>query len=140
MPFSLPVLRKLTTLQFGKFLLSGGLAAGVNFISRFAFSRFLPFEAAVAAAFVCGMLTAFILMRTFVFANSTQRTEQQLSYFALVNLVGLGITVIVSDFARKLFQLAFPLTPQLNEAVGHLIGIIAPVLLSYYAHKRITFR
>ena len=42
------------------YLASGGLAAVANFGSRFVFSRWLPYEAAVIGAYGVGMVTAFI--------------------------------------------------------------------------------
>ena len=52
-------------LRFARFLTVGGLAAGTNFTSRFAWSLVLPFEAAVICAYATGMALAFVLFRIF---------------------------------------------------------------------------
>ena len=52
------------------YLASGGIAAAANYGSRFVFSLWLPFEAAVVAAYLVGMVTAFLLMRRFAFTDS----------------------------------------------------------------------
>ena len=57
---------------FAAFVVSGGVAAGVNVVSRYVLSRWLTFEAAVAVAFILAMTTAFLLNRAFVFRSSAR--------------------------------------------------------------------
>ena len=117
----------------------GGGAAVANVSSRFLFSHFVPYAAAVTLAFFVGVIVGFIFMRAFVFIGGTSAPAKQASYFLLVNLVGLAITLIVSIVvSRGLTQ--FTGNPELSEAVGHLSGVAAPVLMSFYAHKNLTFR
>jgi putative flippase GtrA len=125
--------------QFTRFLLSGGVAAAANFLSRFLFSLFMPYVPAIVLAFFVGLATGFLLMKTFVFSTGVAPPAQQASYFVLVNVVGLIITVVVSVGISKLVSLFVPDTA-LSEAIGHFVGIAAPVLLSFYAHKNLTFR
>ena len=55
--------------QFATFLLTGGIAACVNIASRWVFERAVSYEAAVALAYLAGMVTAFLLARLFVFEH-----------------------------------------------------------------------
>jgi putative flippase GtrA len=57
----------------------------------------------------------------------------------LVNLVGLVITVVVSLAVAKLASMVMA-DRQVAEAIGHMAGVVSPVLLSFYAHKYLTFR
>lgn len=125
--------------QFIKFLLAGGLAAAANFGSRFFFSLVVPFVVAVGLAFMVGLVTGFVIMRAVVFKNATGATSRQASYYVLVNLVGLVVTVVVSVIVAKGAALIMT-NLSAAEAIGHLAGIAAPVVLSYYAHRKITFR
>ena len=43
------------------FLLTGGIAAAVNFGSRIVYSNWLGFSTAVVLAYITGMITAFVL-------------------------------------------------------------------------------
>ena len=133
------MLRKLTSIQFSKFLLAGGIAAGANFLSRFAFSLLFPYAIAIVLAFVVGLATGFLLMRTFVFSARGQSPRRQALSFVAVNMAGLGVTLAVSICVSKLVALVSPHSQQLNDAIGHLAGITAPVLMSYHAHKHVTF-
>ena len=132
-------LKTVATSQFTKFLLSGGIAACANVLSRFGFSQFMPYVPAIVLAFCVGMATAFLLMRAFVFSTGVAPPAQQASYFVLVNMVGLAITVGVSIAVAKLASLVLS-DVSTAEAVGHLAGVVAPVLVSFYAHKHLTFR
>jgi putative flippase GtrA len=130
---------KISTNQFSRFLLSGGIAAAANVVSRFGFSLFMPYVPAIVLAFIVGLITAFLLMRAFVFSTGVAPPAQQASYFVLVNLVGLVITVVVSVAVAKLASFVLSNT-RASEAIGHVAGVVAPVLLSFYAHKHLTFR
>jgi putative flippase GtrA len=125
--------------QFSKFLLTGGLAAAANFSARLLFSQFMPYLPAIVLAFIVGLATGFLLMRAFVFSTGVAPPVQQASYYVLVNLVGLVITVVVSLAVAKLASMVMA-DRQVAEAIGHMAGVVSPVLLSFYAHKYLTFR
>jgi putative flippase GtrA len=125
--------------QFSKFILVGGLAAAANFLSRFLFNQFVPYVPSIVLAFFVGLITGFVMMRAFVFSGRSNAPTRQASYYLLVNLVGLVLTVVVSVAVAKLAALIFRDTA-FDEAAGHLVGVASPVLLSFYAHKKLTFR
>ena len=125
--------------QFILFLLSGGIAAAANWGSRFAFSLWMPFEAAVVCAFIVGLVTGFLLMRAFVFAGGGRPIAPQAGRYLVVNAAALAQTLIVS------VALAHWALPALGvhehaEAIGHLVGVLFPVVTSYFMHRTYTFR
>lgn len=122
-----------------RFLLAGAFAAAVNFGARIALSIVLPFPAAIVLAYACGMATAFILTRRYVFQPSASRLHQQIFWFVAVNMFALVQTVAVS------LVLADWLLPRMGlrthvEALAHAIGIAVPMFTSYVGHKRLSFR
>lgn len=125
-------------MQFLRFLALGGLAAAVNFGSRFAWSLIAPFEAAVLLAYATGMVTAFLLFRAFVFPTSPVPLGQQLRNFVLVNLLGIALTWTT---AMLLDHLVFPAIGFRfhAEAVAHAMAIAVPVFTSWVGHRRFTF-
>lgn len=125
-------------LRFAAFVAVGGTAALVNFGSRILLSHWMPYVAAIVAAYCIGMTTAFVLNRRLVFRNPANRLHQQAFWFVLVNLAALLQTVVVSLlFARWVFPaLAMHWHP---ETVAHAIGVAVPVVTSYLGHRRFTF-
>jgi putative flippase GtrA len=124
--------------QLLRFLIAGGLAATVNWLSRFLFSQFLLYEVAVVVAYMFGMATGFFIMRSWVFHAETGAVRRQVITYLIVNLVGLTQTLIVSSmFAR--FLLPSLGVVAYREAIAHVLGIIAPVFTSFVGHKRATF-
>lgn len=123
---------------FQRFVLLGGVAAGVNAGSRFALSPWLGFELAVAVAYVTGMVVAYLLFRRFVFGASDRGAGSEVWRFTIVNLIALVIVWCVSvGLARVVFPaIAFTWHA---EDIAHLIGIAAPVVTSFIGHKRYTF-
>lgn len=125
--------------QVARFLLCGGLAAAVNWSSRFAWSLTLPFSTAVIAAYGTGMVVAFILFRSMVFQGSSSELHVQMQRFVIVNFVGLAATWALANL------LVLRLLPALGmvhfvEPVGHAIAIAAPAATSWFGHRLLTFR
>ena len=118
--------------------MTGGLAAALNIASRVVFDRVMPYEAAVAVAYLVGMTTAFFLARLFVFEASGRSLHVEYGRFALVNVAALLQVMVVSVGLAKL---VFPVVGFTWNAalIAHVIGVLSPVLVSYQGHKRFSF-
>ena len=124
--------------RFVLFVLAGGTAALVNILSRIAFNWIMPYEVAIIVAYLCGMTTAYLLNRYFVFAASGRGVASEYTRFALVNLAAVAQVWIVSV---GLARLAFPAIGFTwhAETVAHVIGVAIPVFTSYLGHKHFSF-
>jgi putative flippase GtrA len=127
------------SVQFSYFLLSGAIASTLNWGSRFIFSQYFSFQISVVLAFVVGLLSGFILMRSFVFRRSQNAVKSQLIRYFSVNMLALAQTLIISILMINLLS-RFLDERTLTEAIAHAIGIIVPVFTSYLGHKFFTFR
>ncbi|MFI3189887.1 hypothetical protein BCS42_00290 [Crenothrix sp. D3] len=125
--------------QFIQFLIAGGIAASVNFGSRFIFNNWMNYELAIVSAYLLGMFVAFSLMRKYVFKANGKTLMPQIIKFVAVNIVALLQTLLVSV---ALFRWLFPQWGISNhpEALAHFIGILIPVVSSYFGHKFLTFK
>lgn len=131
--------RRVEARRFASFLATGGAAAGINLGSRWALSHLMVYEAAVAVAYLIGMVSAFLLARVYVFKPAGGDWGGELGRFALVNAGSFLVVLGVSS------ALARVVLPGIGwrwraEDVAHAIGVLSPVVLSYYAHKRFSFR
>ena len=124
--------------RFIAFLLTGGIAAAVNVLSRVAFGLAMPYEIAVALAYLVGMTTAFFLARIFVFAGSGRSLHVEYGRFALVNVAALVQVLAVSVLLAKLVFPAIGFAWN-AELIAHVIGVLSPVVVSYQGHKRFSF-
>lgn len=125
--------------EITKFLFVGGISALLNWSSRFLFSIWFSYEVSVVLAFFVGLTTGFSLMRMLVFKNSTKPLVNQAGYFLAVNMFALVLTWTISVYLAKSFFPMIGLTKG-AEGVAHLIGIVAPIITSYFGHKYLTFR
>lgn len=125
-------------LRFVKFLATGGIAALVNLLSRYALNYLMPFEAAVVVAYLLGMTTAYLLARRFVFDASGRSVASEVRRFVLVNIVALCFVWAISvGLARIVFPaIAFTWHP---DDIAHLVGVLAPAVTSYIGHRFYTF-
>lgn len=124
--------------QFAAFLVTGGLAAAVNFGSRFLYSQWVGFGWAVVLAYLTGMVTAFVLARAFVFRGSTRPVHHAAAFFVLVNVLAVAQTWLIT------MALAYHVLPWLGVTryaaeIAHAVGIAVPVLTSYLGHKHWSF-
>lgn len=129
----------LLTPQFARFLIAGGVAAAANFGSRFLYSLALGYEAAIVAAYLTGMVVAFVLMRGHVFDARRGALWPQVGKFVGVNLLAVAQTLLISLVLARWALPAAGITQQV-EATAHLVGVLVPVVTSYFGHKLLTFR
>ncbi|HDZ10215.1 GtrA family protein [Pseudohongiella sp.] len=125
--------------QFIAFLLTGGTAALVNFITRIIYNNWMGFSSAVVLAYITGMVTAYILARIFVFKTSTQTLQRSMILFALVNLLAIIQTWAVSLMMAYAVLPALGVT-QFTLEIAHAVGIVVPVFTSFLGHKYWSFR
>jgi putative flippase GtrA len=125
--------------RFALFLLSGGLAAAANFVSRIVFSFWLPYPVAIVLGFMVGLVTAFVLMRKLAFTTTTNSTHSQVMWFLFVNALALLQTFCVSLLLARWLLPALGMTKGV-ETLAHAVGVAIPVLTSYIGHMRLSFR
>ena len=125
-------------LELLRFLLSGGTAAAANVLSRVLFSMVMSFSAAIVLAYLVGMITAYLLMRRYVFAASGRRRRDEVLRFIAVNLVALLQVWAVSSWLRDWLLPALSWTWHI-ETAAHVVGVCSTVATSYAFHKYLTF-
>ncbi|WP_200821122.1 GtrA family protein [Oceanicoccus sp. KOV_DT_Chl] len=124
--------------QFLKFLLAGGLAAMINFGSRFFYSQFVEFKIAVIFAFFTGLVSGYLLARYIVFEAGDHSRGKEAGYYILVNLVALAQTWLISVVLADLVLISL-MGQESGEAIAHFIGVVFPVFTSFLGHKYFTF-
>jgi putative flippase GtrA len=122
-----------------RFVLSGGAAAAANVLSRIVFSQVMPYSPAIILAYGVGMLTAYLLMRRFVFERSGRSTRDEAGRFILVNAVAAAQVWAISVLLARWLLPALGWTWQ-AETLAHMVGVASTVLTSYAMHKAFTFR
>lgn len=125
--------------EFIGFLIAGGIAAMVNFLSRIYFNQYVSFSSSVLLAYLVGMVTAFILAKLFVFKASTQSIRRSVLFFIFVNVLAIAQTWLIS------MGLNFYILPALGfekyvPEISSAIGIVFPVFTSYLGHKYWSFK
>ena len=133
------MIQQFVSRQFLVFLLTGGTAAAVNFVSKIVYNNWMGFSSAVILAYMTGMVTAFVLAKLFVFRESQQSIHRSAMFFVLVNLVAILQTWAIS------MGLAFFVLPSMGvtlyaREIAHAVGVAVPVFTSYIGHKRWSFR
>lgn len=126
------------TRQFLRFLVSGGAAALLHWLSRMVFSEWFSFAVAVLLAYGVGMACAFALNFFFVFPRSTQPIRQQIRGFVLVNLLFMPIVWLASMHIRRALNRIGDGSH--IDAIAHGLAIMLPTFVTFLIYKYITFR
>ncbi len=122
-----------------RFLLAGGVAALVNVLSRLLYSQAVTYTVAVVAAYLTGMATAYVLNRLLVFGPGDRGVPGEMLAFALVNLLAVAQTLVIS-LALAYYALPAVGVVEHAETLAHVVGVIVPVFTSFVGHKYWTFR
>ena len=125
-------------MRFVKFVLTGGFAALVNVGVRILLSTIMSYELAVIVAYLIAMVTAYILSRLFVFEKSGRSVGEELTKFALVNVVALAQVWLVT-MALNYYVLPWVGWTFYRETFAHFAGVASPVFTSYFGHKYFSF-
>jgi putative flippase GtrA len=125
--------------RFFAFLLAAGASVPVNLAARVLASQVVPFAAAIVIAHLAGMLTAYALTRRFVFQRSHRKVHDELTRFATVNVLSLAITWSVA-MAMVRFVLPAIQWTWWVEFTGHVTGLVAASVSSFFAHRGYSFR
>jgi putative flippase GtrA len=127
--------------SFGTFLIVSGLAAGINFLARAVFERWMPFELAVALAFPVALTFAFVMNKRFVFTSGggSAVAASQFSRFAIVNIAALVQVWLISVGLAAWFFPAIGWTWRAND-IAHAVGLLSPAFTSYLLHKHFSFK
>jgi len=125
--------------EFLVFLVTGGIAAAVNFLSRIFYNQYCSFSLSVLFAYLTGMVTAFVLAKIFVFKKTTQSIRRSAIIFGLVNIVAAAQTWLISMGLNYYLLPMIGVTAYVPE-ISSAIGIAFPVFTSYLGHKHWSFK
>jgi putative flippase GtrA len=136
-------LRKLAALyvspQFGRFLVAGGVALVLHWLSRFVFNLYVGYGWAIVMAYLVGILVAFVLNKIFVFPFSERSVGFELGLFFAVNIAAFPLVWAVAYVLGEwVLRSWLPRDPAF--ALAHGTAITLPVLVNFVIHKFITFR
>ncbi len=133
------MIRQFMSRQFLAFLITGGLAAAVNFGSRIFYNQWMDFSVAIILAYLTGMVTAFLLARSFVFTDGSQSVQRSATFFVLVNVVGFLQTGAIS-LLLAYYVLPWAGITRFVPEIAHAVGVAVPAFTSYLGHKRWSFK
>ena len=85
------------------------------------------------------MITAFVLMRKYVFVFKRNSLLSQIMRFVFVNLISLILTFIITFTLKYLLEVIFN-SIDLIELLAHIGGVSFPILTSFLIHKYFTFQ
>jgi putative flippase GtrA len=125
--------------QFGRFLIVGGVALVLHWLSRFVFNWYVNFAWAIVMAYLVGILVAFVLNKIFVFPYSERSLKFELFFFFVVNIAAFPF-VWAAAYVLGEWMLVRWMPKQFALALGHAIAITLPVFVNFALHKFITFR
>ncbi len=120
------------------YLVFGGLAMVVNFVSYFLFARLLGVEEVISSglSWFCSVLFAYVTNKLFVFESKTQNLKaffiEMISFF-LARIVS-GALCDVGTFAVMVKVL------HINDIFSKIVTQVMVVIMNYFFSKLVVFR
>jgi len=124
--------------RFARFLVVGGLAAGVNVLARYLLDPYMSYSAAIVLAYLAGMATAFLLAKLFVFEASGAHALAEFARFGVVNVAAVAQVWVVSVGLAEWF-LPWIGVQTYRYDIAHVVGVAVPAVTSYFGHKYYSF-
>ena len=126
------------TRQFFGFLVVGGVAALLHWLTRILLSVWLSFSSAVIIAYVIGMSVAFLLNSYFIFPRSEKARHAQARDFIWVNLSFFPIVWLASLMINHFLKLIGMVSH--TEELAHALAISLPMFATFLIYKFFTFK
>lgn len=132
------MIKQILTKQFATFLVTGSIAAAVNFFSRITYSLVLPFYVSVAVAYLTGMVASYFLMMRYVFFGHETPLAKSVTTFIFINLISLLQNWLVT-MAMEYYVLPTVGIVQYSTYIASIVGIAFPVVWSFMGYRRYSF-
>jgi putative flippase GtrA len=127
------------SMQFARFLVVGGVALSLHWLSRFIFNVFVSYAWAIPLAYLVGVLVAFALNKLYVFPYSSHSLKSEMFFFFVVSITAFPV-VWAAAYVLGEWIFATWMGRQAALALGHGTAILLPVFVNFLLHKFITFR
>lgn len=132
------MIKQILTKQFAAFLVTGSIAAAVNFFSRIAYSLVLPFYVSVAVAYLTGMVASYFLMMRYVFSGHETPLGKSVTTFIAINLISLLQNWLVT-MAMEYYVLPTVGIVRYSTYIASIVGIAFPIIWSFIGYKKFSF-
>ena len=129
------------------YFIVGGFVTLVTIVLRDAISRFLQGSAweymiSIAIVYTVGIVLSYFLQSRFTFKtniNNSRSFKSKFTYYTMVQLVGMGVTIVFSLLIRYLL---FPLTiiSQFRDTIAFIIASLIASIVTYGVSKIFIFK
>jgi putative flippase GtrA len=138
------IFKNKTSVQFLKYIIVGGIASLVDIAVYYAGISVLEINYIIANTFsiLAGLFVNYYLSREWVFNHKKHRFIRDFGLFALVGLIGLGLSNVllyVLVDLKILSKIAFFLKDKSIKVVAKLIVMIIVLFWNYIARKKFVF-
>jgi putative flippase GtrA len=133
--------------RYPVYFVVGGFVTLVSIVLRDMIGRFLQgsdggYVMSVAIVYAVGLILSYFLQSRFTFQTQKKKTRSfkyKFTYYTLVQLVGMGVTIVSSLLIRYLL---FPLTilAQFRDTIAFVIASLIASVVTYGVSKIYIFK
>ncbi|NMF60557.1 GtrA family protein [Pseudanabaena yagii] len=113
-----------------------------DFIGRFLYGSAWEYVMSIAIVYVVGTILSYFLQSRFTFKDNKKKTRSfkyKFSYYTVVQLLGMGVTIVFSLLIRYLL---FPITilAQFRDTIAFIIASLIASIVTYGISKVYIFK
>lgn len=114
-------------IQFFRYIIVGGLAFGIDYVTLFVLTEFVHIYYLLSAAisFGLGLTVNYILSMRWVFQSEQKNTISEFVIFGLIGVVGLGMNQFVIWFLTERIRIYYMISKLFSTAIVLLWNFLA---------------
>jgi putative flippase GtrA len=131
------MIRYFITFQFLKFLIAGGIAATCNITIKYFIEPVAGYLGSIIISYALGTIIAYLISIKIVFSSNKYQRKKEILHFFFYNACMVPIVITTTYSIDTLINQI----KNTNDTYlfSHIIGVAAPVFISFLYHKFITF-
>lgn len=120
-----------TIIQFIKYIFVGGAAFVADALTLWLLGSIIHYLAAAAVAFAVGLVVNFVISKRFVFTDNTHNKAAEFIVYAVIGIVGLGLTELIMYLLTDMAGIHFMLSKVVTAAIVLVWNFSARKIILY---------
>lgn len=120
-----------TYIQFLRYIVVGGISFVADAGTLWILEHWLDYLIAAAVAFIVGLIVNFVLSKLFVFQSKKNNSVLEFAVYAVIGVVGLGLTELLMYVFTDKMGLYFIISKIITAAIVLVWNFVARKVILY---------
>lgn len=128
---SVQIVKRILKYSFGRFLITGGISTGIDFIIYIFLSSYFDISIAKVISMIIASIFSFILNKTWTFSDIEKVNICKIIKYLFSQVVNIGTNVGINRLVYYIIQ---------NKIIAFISATAVAMLINYILQKLLVFR